>query len=132
MANIGFIGLGIMGKPMAGHLVKAGHTLFVYDVVPAGVEALVAQGATRCASSKVVAQKSEVVIIMVPDTPDVEQVLFGPNGVADGITAGKIVVDMSSISPVETKQFAKKLLAKGVEMVDAPVSGGQVGAERRA
>ncbi len=132
MANVGFIGLGIMGKPMAGHLVKAGHTLFVYDVVPAGVEALVAQGATRCGSSKEVAQKSEVVIIMVPDTPDVEQVLFGPNGVADGISAGKIVVDMSSISPVETKQFAKKLLAKGVEMVDAPVSGGQVGAEQAA
>jgi 2-hydroxy-3-oxopropionate reductase len=132
MANLGFIGLGIMGKPMAGHLVKAGHTLFVHDVVPAGVEALVAQGATRCATGKEVAQKSEIVFIMVPDTPDVEQVLFGPNGVAEGVTAGKIVVDMSSISPVETKQFAKKLLAKGVEMVDAPVSGGQVGAEQAA
>ena len=132
MANLGFIGLGIMGKPMAGHLVKAGHTLFVHDVVPAGVEALVAQGATRCATGKEVAQKSEIVFIMVPDTPDVEQVLFGPNGVAEGVTAGKIVVDMSSISPVETKQFAQKLAAKGVEMVDAPVSGGQVGAEQAA
>jgi 2-hydroxy-3-oxopropionate reductase len=130
MANIGFIGLGIMGKPMAGHLLKAGNTLFVYDVVPAGVEALVAQGATRCGSCKDVAQKSEVIFIMVPDTPDVEKVLFGTNGVADGLAAGKIVVDMSSISPVETKQFAQKLLAKGVEMVDAPVSGGQVGAEQ--
>jgi len=130
MANVGFIGLGIMGKPMAGHLVKAGHTLFVHDVVPAGVEALVAQGATRCASGKEVAQKSEIVIIMVPDTPDVDKVLFGPSGVAEGVTAGKIVVDMSSISPVETKEFAKKLAKQGVEMVDAPVSGGQVGAEQ--
>jgi 2-hydroxy-3-oxopropionate reductase len=130
MSNIGFIGLGIMGKPMAEHLVKAGHTLFVYDVVPAGVDALAAQGATKCASSKEVAQKSEIVIVMVPDTPDVEAVLFGANGVADGISAGKIVVDMSSISPVETKEYAKKLAAKGVEMVDAPVSGGQVGAEQ--
>ena len=130
MANVGFIGLGIMGKPMAGHLVKAGHTLFVHDVVPAGVDALVAQGATRCASGKEVAQKSEIVIIMVPDTPDVDKVLFGPSGVAEGVTAGKIVVDMSSISPVETKEFAKKLAKQGVEMVDAPVSGGQVGAEQ--
>jgi 2-hydroxy-3-oxopropionate reductase len=130
MANVGFIGLGIMGKPMAGHLVKAGHALFVHDVVPAGVDALVAQGATRCASGKEVAQKADIVIIMVPDTPDVDKVLFGPNGVAEGVTAGKIVVDMSSISPVETKEFAKKLAQQGVEMIDAPVSGGQVGAEQ--
>jgi 2-hydroxy-3-oxopropionate reductase len=130
MANLGFIGLGIMGKPMARHLIKTGNPMFVYDVVPAGVDALVAQGATKCSSSKEVAQKSDIVFIMVPDTPDVEKVLFGTNGVADGISAGKIVVDMSSISPVETKDFAKKLAAKGVEMVDAPVSGGQVGAEQ--
>jgi 2-hydroxy-3-oxopropionate reductase len=130
MSNVGFIGLGIMGKPMAGHLVKAGHTLFVYDVVPAGVDALVAQGATKCATGKEVAQKSEIIIVMVPDTPDVEKVLFGANGVADGVSAGKIVVDMSSISPVETKEFAQKLEAKGAEMIDAPVSGGQVGAEQ--
>ena len=130
MSNVGFIGLGIMGKPMAEQLVKAGHTLFVYDVVPAGVDALVAQGATKCATGKEVAQKSEIIIVMVPDTPDVEKVLFGANGVADGVSAGKIVVDMSSISPVETKEFAKKLEAKGAEMIDAPVSGGQVGAEQ--
>jgi 2-hydroxy-3-oxopropionate reductase len=130
MANLGFIGLGIMGKPMAGHLLKAGNKLFVYDVVPGGVDALVAQGATKCGSSKEVAQKSEVIFIMVPDTPDVEKVLFGASGVAEGLSSGKIVVDMSSISPVETKQYAQKLLALGVEMVDAPVSGGQVGAEQ--
>lgn len=130
MANLGWIGLGIMGKPMCGHLQKAGNRMFVYDIAPAGVEALVAQGATRCTSGKEVAQKSEVVFLMVPDTPDVEKALFGPNGVAEGLSAGKIVVDMSSISPVETKEFAKRLAAMGVEMIDAPVSGGQVGAEQ--
>ncbi len=132
MANLGFIGLGIMGKPMAGHLLKAGHTVHVYDVVPAGVKELTGKGAVQCASPKEVAQKSDVVFIMVPDTPDVQQVLFGKDGVSDGISKGKVVVDMSSISPVETKQFAAKLAAKGVEMLDAPVSGGQVGAENAA
>jgi 2-hydroxy-3-oxopropionate reductase len=130
MANLGWIGLGIMGKPMCGHLQKAGNQMFVYDIAPAGVEALVAQGATRCANGKEVAQKSEVVFLMVPDTPDVEKALFGPGGVAEGLSPGKIVVDMSSISPVETKEFAKRLAALGVEMIDAPVSGGQVGAEQ--
>jgi len=130
MANLGFIGLGIMGKPMAGHLLKAGNTVHVYDVVPAGVEALAGQGAVRCGSSKEVAQKSEVIFIMVPDTPDVDKVLFGAGGVAEGLSKGKIVVDMSSISPVETKQYAQRLAGLGVEMVDAPVSGGQVGAEQ--
>ena len=132
MANLGFIGLGIMGKPMAGHLLKAGHTVHVYDVVPAGVKELTGKGAVACASPKEVAQKSDVVFVMVPDTPDVQQVLFGKDGVADGIANGKVVVDMSSISPVETKQFAAKLAAKGVDMLDAPVSGGQVGAENAA
>ena len=97
MAEIGFIGLGIMGKPMAGHLLKDGHTVYVYDIVP--------------------------------DTPDVEAALFGKNGVAEGIKPGSIVVDMSSISPLATKDFARKLKAMGVEMLDAPVSGGQVGAQ---
>lgn len=129
MANLGFIGLGIMGKPMAGHLVKAGHTVYVYDLNPAPIQELVAKGAIGCKSSKEVAEKSEIIIIMVPDTPDVEQVLFGPVGVAAGVKKGSIVVDMSSISPIATKEFARKLADLGVEMLDAPVSGGQVGAE---
>jgi len=129
MANLGFIGLGIMGKPMAGHLVKAGHRVYVYDINPAPIQELVAKGAVGCQSSKEVAERSEIIIIMVPDTPDVEQVLFGPAGVAAGIKKSSIVVDMSSISPVATKEFARKLADLGVEMLDAPVSGGQVGAE---
>jgi 2-hydroxy-3-oxopropionate reductase len=132
MANLGFIGIGIMGKPMAGHLLKAGHTVHIYDVMPAGVQELAGKGAVACTSPKDVAQKSDIVFVMVPDTPDVNAVLFGKDGVNDGIAKGKIVVDMSSISPVETKQFAKKLADKGVEMLDAPVSGGQVGAENAA
>lgn len=129
MANLGFIGLGIMGKPMAGHLVKAGHTVYVYDINPVPMQELAAKGAVECKSSKEVAEKSEIIIIMVPDTPDVEQVLFGPTGVAEGVKKGSIVVDMSSISPIATKEFARKLAELGVEMLDAPVSGGQVGAE---
>ena len=129
MANLGFIGLGIMGKPMAGHLLAAGHTVHVYDVVPAAVKELAGKGAVACGSAKEVAQKSDIIITMVPDTPDVEAVLFGKNGVAEGLKPGSIVVDMSSISPIATKEFAKKLAAKKVEMLDAPVSGGQVGAQ---
>lgn len=130
MANIGFIGLGIMGKPMAGHLLAAGHTLHVYDVVPGAVKELAAKGAVACGSGKEVAQKSDIIIIMVPDTPDVEAVLFSKDGVAEGVRSDSIVVDMSSISPIATREFAKKLNAKGVKMLDAPVSGGQVGAEK--
>lgn len=129
MANLGFIGLGIMGKPMAAHLVKAGHKVYVYDINSAPVQELVAKGAMGCRNSKEVAEKSEIIIIMVPDTPDVEQVLFGPAGVTEGLKKGSIVVDMSSISPIATKEFALKLADLGVEMLDAPVSGGQVGAE---
>ena len=110
MADLGFIGVGIMGKPMAGHLIKAGNTIYTYDVVPTGVEELVKQGAVACDSSKEVAQKGDIVIVMVPDTPDVEKVLFGHNGVIEGISAGKIVVDMSSISPIDTKAFAKRIV----------------------
>ena len=124
--NIGFIGLGIMGAPMAGHLLAAGHKLFTYvrKSVPAELSA-----ATRCKSPAEVAKQSEVVITMLPDTPDVADVLFAENGVASGLSAGKIVVDMSSISPIETKAFAKRINALGCEYVDAPVSGGQVGAK---
>ena len=130
MANLGFIGLGIMGKPMAGHLLDAGHTVHIYDIVPEPVKELAAKGAIACGSSKEVAQKSDIIITMVPDTPDVEAVLFGKDGVTEGIRPGSILVDMSSISPIATKEFARKLNEKGVKMLDAPVSGGQVGAEK--
>lgn len=129
MAKLGFTGLGIMGKPMAGHLLGAGHTVHVYDVVPEAVKEMASKGAVGCSSNKEVAQKSDIIFIMVPDTPDVEAVLFGKNGVAEGVRPGSIVVDMSSISPIATKEFAKKLDALGVKMLDAPVSGGQIGAE---
>jgi len=129
MAQIGFIGLGIMGKPMAENLLKAGHTLFVYDVAEPPVKELSKKGATACASAADVSGRSEIVFLMLPDTPDVELALFGEKGVASGIRPGSIVVDMSSISPIATRKFAKALSAKGVEMLDAPVSGGQIGAE---
>ena len=126
--RLGFIGLGIMGSPMAGHLLGAGHELFVATrgKPPAG---LVAAGASVCASAKEVAQRADIVFIMVPDTPDVEAVLFGDEGVAAGLSKGKTVVDMSSISPIETKQFAQKINALGCDYLDAPVSGGEVGAK---
>ena len=129
MAELGFIGLGIMGKPMASHLVKAGHTVHVCDIAEEPVKHLCSLGAKGSACSKEVAQKSKIIFIIVPDTPNVEAVLFGPDGVAEGLKRGQIVVDMSSISPLATKEFAKRLAAMGVEMLDAPVSGGQVGAE---
>lgn len=132
MAEIGFIGLGIMGKPMAGHLLKAGHTVYVYDIVPEAVAELEREGAIPCKSSKEVAGKTGIVFLIVPDTPDVEAALFGKNGVAEGIQPGSIVVDMSSISPIATKEFARKLKEMGVDMLDAPVSGGQVGAQNAA
>jgi 2-hydroxy-3-oxopropionate reductase len=126
--KLGFIGLGIMGSPMAGHLLAAGHELFVHtrSAVPA---ALGAAGAVACASGTEVAQHADVIFTMVPDTPDVQKVLFGENGVAAGLTAGKTVVDMSSISPIETQVFAKQIAALGCDYVDAPVSGGEVGAK---
>ena len=112
MANIGFIGLGIMGAPMAGHVLAGGHALFAFS--RSGVpDALAERGANVCVSAQEVATKSDVVFLMVPDTPDVEKVLFGPNGVAAGVAAGKIVVDMSSISPLATKDFAKRVNALG-------------------
>ena len=128
MSKVGFIGLGIKGAPMAGHLQAGGHQLFAltHHKVP---EALVAGGAKGCANGKEVAQSADIIITMVPDTPDVEKVLFATNGVAEGLAAGKIVVDMSSISPIETKEFAKRINALGCEYIDAPVSGGEVGAK---
>ena len=129
MANIGFIGLGIMGAPMAGHLLKGGHTVFTYThgAPPA---ALVDAGARTCASGAEVARNADIVITMVPDTPHVAAALFDANGIAEGLTPGKIVVDMSSISPVETKKFAERVNALGCDYLDAPVSGGEVGARQ--
>jgi 2-hydroxy-3-oxopropionate reductase len=129
MPKLGFIGLGIMGKPMAGHLVKAGHEVSVYDLNTASVHDLVSKGASAGKSSKEIGQKSEIIFIIVPDTPDVETVLYGKEGLTEGLKPGSIVVDMSSISPIATKEFAQKLGAMKVKMLDAPVSGGQVGAE---
>jgi 2-hydroxy-3-oxopropionate reductase len=128
MAKIGFIGLGIMGRPMAGHLVEGGHELFVHTR-RAPPKELIEKGAVACANGKEVGEKAEVIITMVPDTPDVETVLFGAGGVAEGLSKGKIVVDMSSISPIATKDFAKKVNELGCEYLDAPVSGGEVGAK---
>ncbi len=128
MSDVGFIGLGTMGAPMAGHLLAGGHRLFVQtrSQVP---ESLTAAGAVVCATGTDVAQKAATVFLLVPDTPDVEKVLFGPDGVAAGLAPGKIVVDMSSISPIETKAFAKRINDLGCQYLDAPVSGGQVGAK---
>jgi len=131
MDTIGFVGLGIMGAPMAANLLKGGRTVFLAS--RSGVpKDLVDAGGTACASARDVAERADVVITMVPDTPDVERVLFGPAGVAEGVSAGKLVVDMSSISPIETRVFAEKLAAMGVGYVDAPVSGGQIGAKNAA
>ena len=126
--KIGFIGLGIMGAPMAGHLINAGHELFVNTrgKIP---EEIANSSAVKVATPAEVARNSDVIFIMVPDTPDVEKVLFGENGVASGLSKGKIVIDMSSISPIATKEFAQKINALGCEYLDAPVSGGQVGAK---
>jgi len=126
--KIGFIGIGIMGAPMAGHLLDGGHNLVVNDLNPIPQE-LVDKGAKVVPSAKEAAEFGEVIIVMVPDTPDVEVVLFGENGVVDGLSSGKIVVDMSSISPVETKAFAEKINTLGCTYLDAPVSGGEVGAK---
>jgi 2-hydroxy-3-oxopropionate reductase len=131
MSNIGFIGLGIMGKPMVANLIKGGHTLYLHS--RSGVpQELTAAGGKACASPREVAQQAEIIITMVPDTPDVEKVLFAAGGVAEGLTKGKIVVDMSSISPMETKKYASKINASGCEYLDAPVSGGEVGARNAA
>jgi 2-hydroxy-3-oxopropionate reductase len=127
-ASLGFIGLGTMGHPMAGHLLRAGHRLFANSRrgVPAD---LLDSGAVACTNGRAVAAHTDIVFVMVPDTPDVEVVLFGSEGVAAGLTPGKIVVDMSSISPLATKAFAQRINELGCEYLDAPVSGGEVGAK---
>lgn len=129
--KIAFIGLGVMGRPMAGHLLAAGHELFVHRVKPVS-QHLVEAGARAVDSPRDAAAAAEVVILMLPDTPDVEAVLFGADGVAEGARPGTLVIDMSSISPVATKAFAARLREQGVAYLDAPVSGGEVGAKNAA
>jgi len=125
--RLAFIGLGIMGKPMAARLLAAGHTLHLFS--RSGVpEELRAAGGLACASAREAAAEAEVVFLMLPDTPDVEWALFGPDGVAAGLAPGKIVVDMSSIAPLATREFAQRIVAAGAGYLDAPVSGGEIGA----
>lgn len=128
MSDVGFIGLGIMGRPMAAHLIAGGHTLFAHTnrAVP---DTLLKAGAIACENAREVAERADIVITMVPDTPDVQAVLFDENGVASGLSPGKIVVDMSSISPIATKDFARRINELGCDYLDAPVSGGDVGAK---
>ena len=129
MSKIGFIGLGIMGRPMAGHLQAGGHELFVVQHRSALPQELLDGGAVACASAKEVAQKADIIIAIVPDTPQVEEVLFAENGVSAGVSPGKLFIDMSPISPIETRDFALRLNALGCDYLDAPVSGGEVGAK---
>lgn len=126
--KLGFIGLGIMGAPMASHLVNAGHSVFINTRSKVPAE-LANSNAIQCQTPKEVAENADIIFTMVPDTPDVEKVLFGEAGVAAGLTKGKVVVDMSSISPIATKDFAKKIQSLGCNYLDAPVSGGEVGAK---
>lgn len=128
MSKIGFVGLGIMGTPMAEHLIRAGNEVSLYSI-PSIPQSLIDAGGKACASGKEVAKNADTVFIMVPDTPHVAAALFDANGIAEGLSAGKIVVDMSSISPVETKKFAQRIKALGCDYIDAPVSGGEVGAK---
>lgn len=131
--NIGFIGLGIMGAPMAGHLAAAGHRIATVTHRTPPPAALVEGGAlVVCSSPREVAEQSDAVILMLPDTPDVEKVLFAPGGVAEGLTAGKTVIDMSSIDPIATRDFARHIAESGCDYVDAPVSGGEIGARNAA
>ncbi len=130
--RIGFIGLGIMGRHMAAHLLNAGYPLVVYDIVPAAAETLVAKGASPASSCREVAQRSDVIISMGPDSPDVEKVALGKDGIIEGARPHQIYADMSTISPQMAIHVAETLAAKGVRCLDAPVSGGQVGAQNAA
>jgi len=123
--NIGFIGLGIMGKPMAKNLLQAGHTLVVYDVVEAPVKELVEAGATAGSSPRDVAARSDLIITMLPNSPHVKKAVLGEGGVIEGARPGSVLVDMSSIAPLASREVAAELAKKGVEMLDAPVSGGE-------
>ncbi|MCH8279849.1 MAG: 2-hydroxy-3-oxopropionate reductase [Chloroflexi bacterium] len=126
--RIGFVGLGIMGKPMAKNLLKAGYSLTVYDIVGEPVEELVTDGAARASSNKEVAANSDKIFTMLPDSADSEIAILGPEGVLEGAASGSIIIDMSSIAPLVSKKIAAECAQKGVEMLDAPVSGGEPGA----
>jgi 3-hydroxyisobutyrate dehydrogenase len=126
--KIGFIGLGLMGKPMATNLIKTGYSLTVWNRTSSKMDEILALNAKGAGSPKEVAEKSDVVITMLTDSPDVEEVILGPSGVIEGARKGVVVIDMSTISPKVTKKVAERLLEKGVEMLDAPVTGGQIGA----
>ncbi len=128
MKKLGFIGLGIMGKPMARNLVKAGYPLVVYNRTASKALELVGEGAVQAGSPKEVAERSEIIMTMVSDSPEVEHVILGAGGVIEGVTRGSVVVDMSSISPIVTQKIAAELEKKGAVMLDAPVSGGEIGA----
>jgi len=125
MAKVGFIGLGIMGKPMVKNLLKAGHEVVVYDIIPAGVQEVAAAGARAVSSSKAVAEQCSLIITMVPNSPHVKAAILGPNGVLEGAKAGSLVVDMSSIDPTVSKEVGAELAKKSIRFVDAPVSGGE-------
>ena len=128
MVRIGFIGLGIMGRPMASRLLEAGYMMSIYDRVPEAMTDLAARGAFPCGDPSETGARSDVLFLMLPDTPDVEEVLFGDHGAAGEMKAGSIIVDMSSISPTATRKFAESLMSRGIDMLDAPVSGGEAGA----
>ncbi|HEX9012206.1 MAG TPA: NAD(P)-binding domain-containing protein, partial [Anaerolineaceae bacterium] len=130
--KIGFIGLGIMGKHMASHLLEAGYLLIVYDILPANLEAAATAGAKVAKSCAEVAAQSDLVISMVPDSPDVEKVALGEGGIIESAREGLIYVDMSTISPRTSVRVAEKLGEKGVRCLDAPVSGGETGAKNAA
>jgi 2-hydroxy-3-oxopropionate reductase len=129
MEKIGFIGLGIMGAPMAGHLLDAGYEVSTAVHRSQPSDEMIGKGLKVLDSRKAVAEAADIIITIVPDTPQVEETLFGENGVAAGLSKGKLVIDMSSISPIETKEFAKKINDLGCAYLDAPVSGGEVGAK---
>jgi 2-hydroxy-3-oxopropionate reductase len=131
MSNLGFVGLGIMGRPMAGHLIAGGHKLFLHGHGTSPKE-LLDKGAVSCSNARDVARAADIIITMLPDTPNVEDALFGPEGAAEGLSPGKIIVDMSSISPIATKDFAKRINELGCDYLDAPVSGGDIGAKNGA
>lgn len=126
--KLGFVGLGIMGRPMAINLLRAGYDVFIHARRPESMEPVIREGGERCASPAEVATRSDIVFTMVADTPDVEQVILGENGIIEGVRPGSIVVDMSTISPSATRNMAERLRANGAEMLDAPVSGGDQGA----
>ena len=123
--KIGFIGLGIMGKPMVRNLLKAGHEVIVYDVINANIKALITDGAIEAGSSREVAEQCNLIITMLPNSPHVKTVVLGENGVLEGAKEGTILIDMSSIAPYASQEVYKACKTKGVRMIDAPVSGGE-------